>query len=71
MMSISKAWIHMIHFLTMKELWENTDEKERQKKEIGKEIREGDVTLFYLLYSHNCGGRKSMLSLQDSKITMA
>ena len=57
-------------FPTLKELWENVDEQEKNKNENVKGIGKGSVTLISVLGSHNCGGRKSIVSLKDSDNTM-
>ena len=47
---------------TLKELWENSDEREKKKKKNVKGRKEeGHVTLISVLVSHNYGGRKSIV----------
>ena len=48
-------------FLSLKILQENVDEREINKKENINLIGEGDVTIICKLYSHNYGGRKSIV----------
>ena len=59
--SLARAGIGTKNFPTLKELWENADEREKKKKKNVKGRGEGDVTLISELGYHNCGGRKSMV----------
>ena len=56
--SLPRTGLVMKNFLSLKELWENADKREKKKNVKGR--GEGDVTLISALGSHNCGGRKSI-----------
>ena len=54
--ALARSGLSMKNFRTLKELWENADEREKNKNVKGR--GEGDVTLISALGSHNCGRRK-------------
>ena len=52
----------MKNFPTLKELWENADERKKKKKRNVKGRKEEvHVTLISVLVFHNYGGRKSIV----------
>ena len=55
--ALTRAGIGMKNFPTLKELWDNADEREKKKKKNVKVIGEGDLTLISALGSHNFGRR--------------
>ena len=69
-MELAKMGLNMNIFPTLKELWENADEREKKKKNV-KWRGEGHVTLIYVLGYHKCGGIKSIVSLKYSNNIMA
>ena len=60
--ALTREGLVMKNFPSLKELWENADERDKNKKEnIKGRNEEGHVTLFFKLVSHNYGGRKSIV----------
>ena len=51
--ALARAGLGMKNFTTLKELWDNADE--REKKKSVKEIGEGNITIISALGSHNYG----------------
>ena len=70
-MSLAKLGINMKNISTLKDLWENLDEQEKKNKEKVKGRGEGYITLVFVSYSCNCGGRKFIVSLKDYESPMA
>ena len=58
----------MKSFTTFKEFWENVDDREERKNVVGR--GEGNLTLISEMGSHNCGGRKYLVSLKESNNSM-
>ena len=54
MMTLAKAGLNMKKFTTLKELWGNTDDQEKNIEKV-KVRRERGVTFISKLESHNCG----------------
>ena len=50
--ALTRAGLGMKNFLTLKELWDNADEREKKKKRNSKGRGEGNVTLISALGSH-------------------
>ena len=70
MKEISKVRFNMNNFPTLKEMGGNVYDWDKKKEKNVRGRGEGNVTLIYVLDSHNCGGRISIVSLKDSGNTM-
>ena len=64
----ARAGLGMKNFPTLKELWDNADE--REKKKSVKEIGEGNITIISALGSHNYGRKKSIVGFKNSENPM-
>ena len=53
----ARAGLGMKNFPTLKELWDNADEREKKKKRNSKGRGEGNLTLISALGSHKYRGR--------------
>ena len=69
--ALAWAGLSMKIFPTLKELCKNADKRNKNKNKNVKGRGEEDVVLISALGSHNCGGRKSIVLLKESKNTMS
>ena len=56
--ALARAGLGLKNFSTLKELWDNVDEREKNKKRKLKRKRVGKRALISALGSHNYGGIK-------------
>ena len=59
--ALARAGLGMKKIPTLKELWDNVEERDKKKKRNVKGRGEGNITLISTLGSHNYGGRKSIV----------